>query len=146
MTPAEPGRVWSLTAYGDERCMHDRSRFALGPTHEGECLFTDHCEMSLRAAASCDALSDSGCSDERRPRLSYVWPWSSIMKDGYSFLGKSRVTAECYDQEKVATRTFLRPYTVLRLSRYADSGQIGEIPLVEFMVLAELARQSLVYW
>lgn len=142
----ESGR-WSL--YGDEmfrlKDRHSRD-FCLGPTHEE--VFTDIIRNEIKTYKQLPIniyQIQTKYRDERRPRFGIMRAREFVMKDAYSFdrdfEGQDSSFQNMYDAyNKIFERCGLEFKAV-----EADSGAIGGVGSVEFMVKSEVGEDAVVF-
>ena len=153
MPVLHPKELWDQSGrwdvYGDELMrMKDRHGrdFAMGPTHE-EVVTTVAKEYlnSYKKLPINVFQIQTKFRDEQRPRFGLMRGREFIMKDAYSF----HATDECLDNTyedfvKVYTNIFTRCGLNFRMVE-ADSGQIGGTGSAEFMALADIGEDTIVY-
>nr|WP_263313493.1 proline--tRNA ligase [Mammaliicoccus sp. Marseille-Q6498] len=142
----ESGR-WD--AYGPELMrLKDRNsrEFSLGPTHEEvvTSLVRDELKSYKRLPITLFQIQTK-FRDEKRPRFGLLRGREFIMKDAYSFHASEESLDETYQDmynayHKIFTRVGLNFRPVL-----ADSGAIGGDHTHEFMALAEIGEDTIVY-
>lgn len=142
----ESGR-WSL--YGDEmfrlKDRHSRD-FCLGPTHEE--VFTDIIRNEIKTYKQLPIniyQIQTKYRDERRPRFGIMRAREFVMKDAYSFdrdfEGQDSSFQNMYNAyNKIFERCGLEFKAV-----EADSGAIGGVGSVEFMVKSEVGEDAVVF-
>lgn len=142
----ESGR-WSV--YGSELMrLTDRNNreFALGPTHEE--VITDVVRDYLNSYKKLPLMVyqiQTKFRDEARPRFGLMRGREFIMKDAYSFHANQESLDQMYDKFVQAyTNIFNRCGLKFRMVE-ADSGQIGGSQSAEFMALAEVGEDTIVY-
>ena len=138
---------WSL--YGDEmfrlKDRHSRD-FCLGPTHEE--VFTDIIRNEIKTYKQLPIniyQIQTKYRDERRPRFGIMRAREFVMKDAYSFdrdfEGQDSSFQNMYDAyNKIFERCGLEFKAV-----EADSGAIGGVGSVEFMVKSEVGEDAVVF-
>lgn len=142
----ESGR-WNI--YGDEMFrLKDRHKrdFCLGPTHEE--VFTDIVRSEIKTYKQLPKnlyQIQTKYRDERRPRFGVMRAREFVMKDAYSFDkdldGLNKSFDRMYDAyNKVFTRLGLDFKPV-----EADSGAIGGVGSIEFMVKSEVGEDAVVF-
>lgn len=142
----ESGR-WD--AYGPELMrLHDRNKreFSLGPTHEEvvTSLVRDELKSYKRLPITLFQIQTK-FRDEQRPRFGLLRGREFIMKDAYSFHANEDSLDETYQDmyhayHNIFTRVGLNFRPVL-----ADSGAIGGDHTHEFMALADIGEDTIVY-
>jgi prolyl-tRNA synthetase len=153
MPAIQPAELWLESGrwdvYGPElmrlKDRHDRG-FALGPTHEEviTTLIRDNVRSYKRLPLNLYQIQTK-YRDERRPRFGLLRGREFIMKDAYSFdidfAGLDESYQTMYD---AYTRVFIRCGVNFRPVE-ADSGAIGGEETHEFMVLADIGENTIVY-
>ena len=153
MPALQPKELWDETGrwsvYGSElmRLTDRNSReFALGPTHEE--VITDVVRDYLNSYKKLPLTVyqiQTKCRDEARPRFGLMRGREFIMKDAYSFHANQESLDKTYDKFVQAyTNIFNRCGLKFRMVE-ADSGQIGGSQSAEFMALAEVGEDTIVY-
>ena len=153
MPALQPKELWDETGrwsvYGSElmRLTDRNSReFALGPTHEE--VITDVVRDYLNSYKKLPLTVyqiQTKFRDEARPRFGLMRGREFIMKDAYSFHANQESLAKTYDKFVQAyTNIFNRCGLKFRMVE-ADSGQIGGSQSAEFMALAEVGEDTIVY-
>lgn len=153
MPALQPKELWDETGrwsvYGSElmRLTDRNSReFALGPTHEE--VITDVVRDYLNSYKKLPLTVyqiQTKFRDEARPRFGLMRGREFIMKDAYSFHANQESLDETYDKFVQAyTNIFNRCGLKFRMVE-ADSGQIGGSQSAEFMALAEVGEDTIVY-
>ncbi|SFL19195.1 proline--tRNA ligase [Halanaerobium salsuginis] len=153
MPALQPADLWKESKrfddYGPElmklKDRHNRD-FCLGPTHEE--VVTDLVRDEIRSYKDLPLnlyQIQTKYRDEVRPRFGVLRGREFIMKDAYSFdldqAGLDRSYQAMYDAYcKIYDRCGLKYRTIL-----ADSGPIGGDDSHEFMVLAEVGEDTVVY-
>ena len=153
MPALQPKELWDASGrwdvYGAElmrlRDRHNRD-FALGPTHE-EVITTvvkDYLNSYKKLPLSVYQIQTK-FRDEARPRFGLMRGREFIMKDAYSFhVGVASLDAE-YDRFVAAYHNiFSRCGLDFRMVE-ADNGQMGGTGSAEFMALAEVGEDTIVY-
>ncbi|MFP7284906.1 proline--tRNA ligase [Shouchella clausii] len=148
-----PAELWQASgrweAMGDElvrlKDRHNRD-FALGPTHEEviTSLIKDGI-ASYKKLPLCVYQVQTKFRDERRPRFGLLRGREFIMKDAYSFHDSPESLDEAYWQmygaySRIFTRVGLEFRPVI-----ADSGAMGGKDTHEFMALASVGEDTVVY-
>lgn len=153
MPVLQPSELWEESgrweAYGSELMrLKDRNNrdFALGPTHEEiiTSLVRDELKSYKRLPITLFQIQ-SKFRDEKRPRFGLLRGREFIMKDAYSFHSDEESLDETYHDmynayHNIFTRVGLKFRPVL-----ADSGAIGGDHTHEFMALAEIGEDTIVY-
>ncbi|WP_239723851.1 proline--tRNA ligase [Mammaliicoccus sp. R-M62] len=153
MPVLQPSELWEESgrweAYGSELMrLKDRNNrdFALGPTHEEiiTSLVRDELKSYKRLPITLFQIQ-SKFRDEKRPRFGLLRGREFIMKDAYSFHSDEESLDETYNDmynayHNIFTRVGLKFRPVL-----ADSGAIGGDHTHEFMALAEIGEDTIVY-
>lgn len=153
MPVLQPSELWEESgrweAYGSELMrLKDRNNrdFALGPTHEEiiTSLVRDELKSYKRLPITIFQIQ-SKFRDEKRPRFGLLRGREFIMKDAYSFHSDEESLDETYNDmynayHNIFTRVGLKFRPVL-----ADSGAIGGDHTHEFMALAEIGEDTIVY-
>ena len=124
---------------------HDRE-FILGPTHEETftALIRDEVKSYKKLPLNLYQIQDK-FRDEKRPRFGLLRGREFIMKDGYSFHADTESLDETYRQyEKAYSRIFERCGLEFR-GIIADSGSMGGKDSKEFMAIAEIGEDTIVY-
>ena len=131
-----------MFAFKDRR---DRE-VALGPTHE-EVITTIAKEMirSYRQLPLHLYQIQSKFRDEIRPRFGLMRGREFIMKDGYSFHTNAESLQETYRDMDRAYRNMFSRCGLDFVAVEADSGAIGGSGSQEFMVLAEIGEDEILY-
>lgn len=153
MPALQPKELWDETGrwsvYGSElmRLTDRNSReFALGPTHEE--VITDVIRDYLNSYKKLPLTVyqiQTKFRDEARPRFGLMRGREFIMKDAYSFHANQESLDKTYDKFVQAyTNIFNRCGLKFRMVE-ADSGQIGGSQSAEFMALAEVGEDTIVY-
>ena len=153
MPVLHPKELWDQSGrwdvYGAElmrlKDRHDRA-FALGPTHE-EVVTTVAKEYlnSYKKLPINVFQIQTKFRDEQRPRFGLMRGREFIMKDAYSFHAVDECLDATYeDFVKAYTNIFTRCGLVFRMVE-ADSGQIGGTGSAEFMALADIGEDTIVY-
>ncbi len=153
MPALQPKELWDETGrwsvYGSElmRLTDRNSReFALGPTHEE--VITDVVRDYLNSYKKLPLTVyqiQTKFRDEARPRFGLMRGREFIMKDAYSFHANQESLDKTYDKFVQAyTNIFNRCGLKFRMVE-ADSGQIGGSQSAEFMALAEVGEDTIVY-
>jgi len=153
MPVLQPRELWDETGrwddYGPElmrlKDRHDRG-FVLGPTHE-EIITTaiaDYANSYKKLPLNVFQIQTK-FRDELRPRFGLMRGREFIMKDAYSF----HATDECLDTtyaefEQAYTNICTRCGLDFRMVE-ADNGQIGGTGSAEFMALADIGEDTIVY-
>lgn len=153
MPALQPKELWDQTGrwevYGGElvrlKDRHDRD-FALGPTHEE--VITDAVRDYLNSYKKLPLnvfQIQTKFRDEARPRFGLMRGREFIMKDAYSFHASEASLDETYhDFVSAYTKIFTRCGLDFRMVE-ADSGQIGGSQSAEFMALAEVGEDTIVF-
>ena len=153
MPALQPKELWDETGrwsvYGSElmRLTDRNSReCALGPTHEE--VITDVVRDYLNSYKKLPLTVyqiQTKFRDEARPRFGLMRGREFIMKDAYSFHANQESLDKTYDKFVQAyTNIFNRCGLKFRMVE-ADSGQIGGSQSAEFMALAEVGEDTIVY-
>lgn len=124
---------------------HDRE-FILGPTHEETftALIRDEVKSYKKLPLNVYQIQDK-FRDEKRPRFGLLRGREFIMKDGYSFHATQDSLDETYrEYEKAYARIFERCGLEFR-GIMADSGSMGGKDSKEFMAIAEIGEDTIVY-
>ncbi|MBP0017122.1 MAG: proline--tRNA ligase [Cyanobacteria bacterium SBLK] len=131
-----------MFAFSDRR---DRE-VALGPTHE-EVITTVAKDMirSYRQLPMHLYQIQSKFRDEIRPRFGLMRGREFIMKDGYSFHTNEESLKETYRDMDRAYRNMFSRCGLDFVAVEADSGAIGGSGSQEFMVLAEIGEDEILY-
>ncbi|WP_020008646.1 proline--tRNA ligase [Salinicoccus albus] len=142
----ESGR-WQ--AYGDElmrmKDRHERE-FALAPTHEEmiTALLRDELKSYKKLPLTLFQIQTK-FRDERRPRFGLLRGREFIMKDAYSFhSNEESLDVTYHDMYEAYARIFSRVSLEYRAVE-ADSGAIGGSHTHEFMALADIGEDTIVY-
>lgn len=119
---------------------------ALGPTHE-EVITTIAKDMirSYRQLPQHLYQIQSKFRDEIRPRFGLMRGREFIMKDGYSFHGDAEDLKATYGAMDQAYRNMFRRCGVEFVAVEADSGAIGGSGSQEFMVIADIGEDEILY-
>ncbi len=148
-----PAELWKETErwdfYGKElmRCQdrHDRD-FCLGPTHEE--IVTDLFRREVRSYRQLPVTLyqiQTKFRDEIRPRFGLMRGREFIMKDAYSFDQNEEDAQKSYnDMYQAYQRIFTRTGLHFRAVQ-ADTGLIGGSSSHEFMVLANIGEELIVF-
>jgi len=153
MPVLHPRELWDQSGrwddYGDELMrMKDRHGrgFVMGPTHE-EVVTTVAKEYlnSYKKLPINVFQIQTKFRDEQRPRFGLMRGREFIMKDAYSFHATDECLNNTYeDFVKLYTNVFTRCGLEFRMVE-ADSGQIGGTGSAEFMALADIGEDTIVY-
>lgn len=153
MPALQPKELWDQSGrwdvYGAElmrlKDRHDRD-FALGPTHE-EVITTvvkDYLNSYKKLPLSVYQIQMK-FRDEARPRFGLMRGREFVMKDAYSFHANEASLDEEYDRFVQAYHNiFSRCGLDFRMIE-ADNGQMGGSGSAEFMALAEVGEDTIVY-
>jgi len=153
MPALQPKELWDQSGrwadYGAEmmrlKDRHDRD-FALGPTHE-EVLMTivkDYLNSYKKLPLSLYQIQTK-FRDEARPRFGLMRGREFIMKDAYSFHADEESLGAEYERFVEAYHNiFTRCGLDFRMVE-ADNGQMGGSGSHEFMALAEVGEDTIVY-
>ena len=153
MPVLQPSELWEESGRWEAYCselmrLKDRNNrdFALGPTHEEiiTSLVRDELKSYKRLPITLFQIQ-SKFRDEKRPRFGLLRGREFIMKDAYSFHSDEESLDETYNDmynayHNIFTRVGLKFRPVL-----ADSGAIGGDHTHEFMALAEIGEDTIVY-
>jgi len=153
MPVLHPKELWDQSGrwdvYGSElmrmKDRHDRD-FALGPTHE-EVVTTVVKEYlnSYKKLPLNVFQIQTKFRDEARPRFGLMRGREFIMKDAYSFHASDACLDAAYDDFVQAYKNiFTRCGLDFRMVE-ADNGQIGGTGSAEFMALADVGEDTIVY-
>lgn len=153
MPVLHPKELWEESgrwdAYGRELMRmndrHDRE-FALGPTHEEmiTALLRDELKSYKKLPLTLFQIQTK-FRDELRPRYGLLRGREFIMKDAYSFHTDDESLTETYeDMYDAYSRIFKRTGLEYRAVE-ADSGAIGGSHTHEFMALADIGEDTIVY-
>src|SRR5690625_1538002 len=124
---------------------HDRE-FALGPTHEEmiTALLRDELKSYKKLPLTLFQIQTK-FRDERRPRFGLLRGREFIMKDAYSFhSNEESLDVTYHDMYEAYARIFSRVNLEYRAVE-ADSGAIGGSHTHEFMALADIGEDTIVY-
>ena len=153
MPVLHPRELWDQTrrwdVYGAELMrMEDRHgrQFALGPTHEEIItpIVGDYADSYKKLPLNVFQIQTK-FRDEARPRFGLMRGREFIMKDAYSFHATEASLDEAYQNFITAyTNIFTRCGLDFRMVE-ADSGQIGGSISAEFMALADIGEDTIVY-
>ena len=153
MPVLHPRELWDQSGrwddYGDELMrMKDRHGrgFVMGPTHE-EVVTTVAKEYlnSYKKLPLNVFQIQTKFRDEQRPRFGLMRGREFIMKDAYSFHATDECLNNTYeDFVQLYTNVFTRCGLNFRMVE-ADSGQIGGTGSAEFMALADIGEDTIVY-
>ena len=153
MPALHPKELWEQSGrwdvYGADlmrlKDRHGRD-FALGPTHE-EVITTgvkDYLNSYKKLPLSLYQIQTK-YRDEARPRFGLMRGREFIMKDAYSFHADEASLDESYnDFVRAYTRIFERCKLNFRMVE-ADNGQMGGSGSAEFMALADVGEDTIVY-
>jgi len=153
MPALQPKELWDQSGrwdvYGAElmrlKDRHDRD-FALGPTHE-EVITTvvkDYLNSYKKLPLSVYQIQTK-FRDEARPRFGLMRGREFIMKDAYSFHADEESLGQVYERFVDAYHAiFTRCGLDFRMVE-ADNGQMGGSGSAEFMALAEVGEDTIVY-
>ncbi|MCG1008728.1 proline--tRNA ligase [Salinicoccus sp. ID82-1] len=153
MPVLHPKELWQESgrwdAYGRElmrmKDRHDRD-FALGPTHEEiiTALLRDELKSYKKLPLTLFQIQTK-FRDELRPRFGLLRGREFIMKDAYSFHSDEASLDETYhDMYNAYSNIFSRLELNYRAVE-ADSGAIGGSHTHEFMALADIGEDTIVY-
>lgn len=153
MPVLHPKELWQESgrwdAYGRElmriQDRHDRD-FALGPTHEEmiTALLRDELKSYKKLPLTLFQIQTK-FRDELRPRFGLLRGREFIMKDAYSFHSDEASLDETYnDMYNAYSNIFSRAALNYRAVE-ADSGAIGGSHTHEFMALADIGEDTIVY-
>ena len=153
MPVLHPRELWDQTGrwdvYGAElmriKDRHERD-FVLGPTHE-EVITTVVKEYlnSYKKLPLNVFQIQTKFRDEQRPRFGLMRGREFMMKDAYSFHATEACLDVTYDEfAKAYTNIFTRCGLDFRMVE-ADNGQIGGTGSAEFMALADIGEDTIVY-
>ncbi|MFC3419690.1 proline--tRNA ligase [Salinicoccus hispanicus] len=153
MPVLHPKELWQESgrwdAYGRElmriQDRHDRD-FALGPTHEEmiTALLRDELKSYKKLPLTLFQIQTK-FRDELRPRFGLLRGREFIMKDAYSFHSNEASLDETYkDMYNAYSNIFSRVELNYRAVE-ADSGAIGGSHTHEFMALADIGEDTVVY-
>jgi len=148
-----PKELWDQTGrwdvYGSELMrMEDRHgrQFAMGPTHEEVItqIVGDYVDSYKKLPINVFQIQTK-FRDEARPRFGLMRGREFTMKDAYTF----HMNEECLDKAyqdfvQAYTNIFTRCGLTFRMVE-ADSGQIGGTGSAEFMALADIGEDTIVY-
>lgn len=153
MPVLHPKELWEESgrwdAYGKELMrMDDRHgrEFALGPTHEEmiTALLRDELKSYKKLPLTLFQIQTK-FRDELRPRYGLLRGREFIMKDAYSFHTNDESLTQTYeDMYDAYSRIFKRAGLNYRAVE-ADSGAIGGSHTHEFMALADIGEDTIVY-
>ena len=153
MPALQPKELWDESGrwdvYGSELMrLTDRNNreFALGPTHEEVIthVVRDFLNSYKKLPLTVYQIQTKS-RDEARPRFGLMRGREFIMKDAYSFHATQESLDEAYNNFVQAyTNIFTRCGLNFRMVE-ADSGQIGGSQSAEFMALAEIGEDTIVY-
>jgi len=153
MPALQPKELWDQTGrwdvYGGELVrLQDRNGrdFALGPTHEEVIteVVRDYANSYKKLPLNVFQIQTK-FRDEARPRFGLMRGREFIMKDAYTFHANEESLDEAYQNfVKAYTNIFTRCGLKFRMVE-ADSGQIGGSQSAEFMALAEVGEDTIVY-
>jgi prolyl-tRNA synthetase len=153
MPVLHPKELWDQTGrwevYGPELMrMKDRHgrEFALGPTHEEviTTLIADDVKSYKKLPLNVFQIQTK-FRDELRPRFGLMRGREFLMKDAYSFHANDACLDATYDDfVKAYTNIFTRCGLDFRMVE-ADNGQIGGTGSAEFMALADIGEDTIVY-
>lgn len=153
MPVLHPKELWDQTGrwdvYGPELMrMKDRHgrEFALGPTHEEviTTLVADYANSYKKLPLNVFQIQTK-FRDELRPRFGLMRGREFLMKDAYSFHATDACLDATYnDFVKAYTNIFTRCGLDFRMVE-ADNGQIGGTGSAEFMALADIGEDTIVY-
>lgn len=142
----ESGRYYT---YGEDliklKDRHERD-FILGPTHEE--TFTDLIRNDISSYKKLPLILyqiQTKYRDEKRPRSGLLRGREFIMKDAYSFHDTDESLDEVYEEIK---QTYIRIFDRIGLnyrSIIADAGAMGGKDSLEFVALADIGEDTVVY-
>jgi len=142
----ESGRYYT---YGEDlikvKDRHERD-FILGPTHEE--TFTDLIRNNISSYKKLPLILyqiQTKYRDEKRPRSGLLRGREFIMKDAYSFHDSNESLDEVYEEIK---QTYIRIFDRIGLnyrSIIADAGAMGGKDSLEFVALADIGEDTVVY-
>jgi len=148
-----PKELWDQTGrwdvYGSELMrMEDRHgrQFAMGPTHEEVItqIVGDYVDSYKKLPINVFQIQTK-FRDEARPRFGLMRGREFTMKDAYTFHANEECLDEAYQNFVQAyTNIFTRCGLTFRMVE-ADSGQIGGTGSAEFMALADIGEDTIVY-
>ncbi|MGL4337124.1 MAG: proline--tRNA ligase [Turicibacter sp.] len=153
MPTLHPRELWDETGrwdvYGSELMrMKDRHNreFALGPTHEEVVTFVVRDALNSYKKLPLTVYQiQTKFRDEARPRFGLMRGREFIMKDAYTFHATQESLDESYeDFVRAYHNIFNRSGLNFRMVE-ADGGQIGGSQSAEFMALAEVGEDTIVY-
>jgi len=153
MPALQPKELWDQSGrwdvYGSElmrlKDRHERD-FALGPTHEEviTTVVSDYLNSYKKLPLNVFQIQTK-FRDEARPRFGLMRGREFIMKDAYTFHATEDSLDESYQNFVQAYHNiFTRCGLNFRMVQ-ADSGQIGGSHSAEFMALAEVGEDTIVY-
>lgn len=153
MPALQPKELWDQSGrwdvYGGElmrlKDRHERD-FALGPTHEEviTTVVSDYLNSYKKLPLNVFQIQTK-FRDEARPRFGLMRGREFIMKDAYTFHATEDSLDESYQNFVQAYHNiFTRCGLNFRMVQ-ADSGQIGGSQSAEFMALAEVGEDTIVY-
>ena len=152
----QPAELWQESGRWDTYTKAEGIMFALtdrqnrqlglGPTHE-EVITTiaKECIRSYRQLPLNLYQIQSKFRDEIRPRFGLMRGREFIMKDAYSFHPNDESLKQTYQDMDRAYRNILRRCGLEFRAVEADSGAIGGSGSQEFMVLAEIGEDEVLY-
>lgn len=152
----QPAELWQESGRWDTYTKAEGIMFALtdrqqrqlglGPTHE-EVITTiaRECIRSYRQLPLNLYQIQSKFRDEIRPRFGLMRGREFIMKDAYSFHPDEASLQQTYQDMDCAYRNILRRCGLEFRAVEADSGAIGGSGSQEFMVLAEIGEDEVLY-
>ena len=153
MPALQPKELWDQTGrwevYGGELMRltdrHERD-FALGPTHEEVItdVVRDYLNSYKKLPLSVFQIQTK-FRDEARPRFGLMRGREFIMKDAYSFHATEESLDETYQKFVTAYHNIFNRCGLNFRMVEADSGQIGGSQSAEFMALAEVGEDTIVY-
>ncbi len=149
----EPAELWEKTGrwqgYGSELIrVTDRkdTEFALAPTHEE--VATDLVKNYLNSYKKLPVnIFQIGTKmrDEARPRFGLIRGREFVMMDGYSFHADDESLNETYEQYYQAYINIFKRIGLDFKIVTADNGQMGGSKSHEFMALADIGEDTIVY-
>lgn len=153
MPVLHPKELWEESgrweAYGKELMrMNDRHgrEFALGPTHEEviTALLRDELKSYKKLPLTLYQIQTK-FRDELRPRFGLLRGREFIMKDAYSFHADEETLDKTYHDMYMAYRNIFTRTGLNYRAVEADSGAIGGSHTHEFMALADIGEDTIVY-
>ncbi|SJZ75203.1 prolyl-tRNA synthetase [Pilibacter termitis] len=135
--------------YGDDLYKlknREQSDFILGPTHEETFtqLIRDEIKSYKRLPLNLYQIQPK-YRDEKRPRFGLLRVREFIMKDAYSFHANQESLDECYREYETAYSKIFERCGLTFRAIIGDAGAMGGSDSKEFMALADVGEDTIVY-